>query len=103
MSTRRRRREQSVRLPPLLVCLIHTAKHAPHEPGDRIGHDAALADFGQWALVRVPTQGVPAPDDAHASMAIQDIAKRHLQLDLARADVNEALSAIRLADASINP
>ena len=94
MSTRRRRREQPDRLPPLLVCLIHAAKQAPHDPVDRTGHDAALADLGQWALVRVPTQGVLAPDDPHAFTAIQEIAKRHLQLDVARAEVKEALSAI---------
>src|SRR5262245_29937035 len=61
---------------------------------DRAGHDAALADFGQWAFVRVPALDVLAPADAHASMAIQEIAKRHLQLDVARAEVNEVLSAI---------
>lgn len=95
MSTRRRRRAQSDRLPPLLVCLIHAAKHAPHDPVDRAGHDAALADLGQWALVRVPTQGVLAPDDPQSFTAIQEIAKRHLQLDVARAEVKDALLALK--------
>jgi hypothetical protein len=94
MSTRRPRKEQPDRLPPLLVCLIRAAKEAPHDPVDCTGHDAALADFGQWALVRVPTQGILAPDDPHAFTAIQEIAKRHLQLDVARAEVKEALSAV---------
>jgi hypothetical protein len=66
----------------------------PDEPVDRTGHGEALADFGQWALIRVPSQGVLAPDDSHAFKAIQEIAKRHLQLDVARAEVKEALSAI---------
>ena len=94
MSTRRRRTEQPDRLPPLLVCLINAAKHAPGESADRTGHDAALAAFGQWALIRVPAQGVLAPDDPHSLTAIQQIARRHLQLDGARAEVKEALSAI---------
>ena len=71
------------------MCLIHAAKQALHDSVDRTGHDAALADFGQWALIRVPTQGVLAPDDSHAFTAIQEIAKRHLQLDVARAELIE--------------
>ena len=94
MSTRRRRREQPARLPPLLVCLIHAAKHAPRDPVDRSGHSAALADLGRWALIRVPTLGVLAPDESHAFTAIQEIAVRYLQLDMARAEVNAALLAI---------
>ena len=94
MSTRRRRGEQPGRLPPLLVSLIHAAKHAPHDPVDRSGHDAALAGLGQWALVRVLAQGVLAPNDSHSFTAIDDIAKRHLELDVARAEVKNALSAI---------
>jgi hypothetical protein len=94
MSTRRRKKEQPDQLPPPLVCLIHAAKQMPDELVDRTGHGAALADFGQWALVRVPTEGVLAPDDSHAFKTIQEIAKRHLQLDVARAAVKEALSAI---------
>jgi hypothetical protein len=76
------------------VSLIYAAKHAPPDLIDRTGHDAAIADFGQWALVRVPAQGVLAPDDAHSATAIQEIAKRHLLLDVARAEVKEALLAI---------
>jgi hypothetical protein len=94
MSTRRRRREQPDRLPSLLVCLIHAAKQAPHDSSDRTGHDAALAELGRWALIRVPSDGVLAPDAPDAFTAIQEIAKRHLQLDVARAEVKEALSAI---------
>ena len=93
MSTRRRG-EQPHRLPPLLVSLIHSAKHAPHDPVDRTGHDAALANLGQWALVRVPAQGVLAPDDSHSFTTIHDIAKRHLQLDVARIEVKHALSTV---------
>src|SRR5262245_25384120 len=94
MSTRRRRREQPDRLPSLLVCLIHAAKRAPHDSSDRTGHDAALAELGRWALIRVPSDGVLAPDAPDAFTAIQEIAKRRLQLDAARAEVKAALSAI---------
>ena len=94
MSTRRSRKEQPVRLPPLLVCLIHAAKHAPDEPASRPGHDAALTDLARWALVRVPSEGVLAPDDSHAFMTIQRIARRHLQLGKARKALKHALSTI---------
>ena len=93
MSTRRRG-EQPSRLPPLLVSLIHSAKRAPHDPVDRTGHDAALADLGQWALVRVPAQGVLAPDDSHSFTTIHEIAKRRLELDVARIEVKHALSTV---------
>jgi hypothetical protein len=76
------------------VSLIHSAKHAPHDPVDRTGHDAALADLGRWALIRVPTLGVLAPDESDTFAAIQEIAVRYLQLDAARAEVNAALVAI---------
>ena len=94
MSTRSRRTEQPVRLPPLLVCLIHAAKQAPYEPAGRIGHDAALTDLALWALVRVPSEGALAPDGSHALTTIQNIATRHLQFDEARKALKEALAVI---------
>jgi hypothetical protein len=45
------------------------------DPADRTGHDAALVDLARWALVRVPSKGVLAPDEPHAFTAIQDIAR----------------------------
>ena len=93
MSTRRSRKEP-VRLPPLLVCLIHAAKHAPCEPSDRTGHDAALTDLARWAVVRVPSEGVLAPDASHAFTAIEAIATRHLQFGEARKALKRALSVI---------
>ena len=94
MSTRRSRNEQPGRLPPLLVCLIHAAKHAPYAPSDRTGHDAALADLARWALVRVPSEGVLAPDASHAFTAIDHIATRHLGFGEARRALKRALSTI---------
>jgi hypothetical protein len=94
MSTRRHRNEQPVRLPPLLVCLIHAAKYVPDELASRPGHDAALTDLARWALVRVPSEGVLAHDSSHAFTTIQRIAQRHLQLGEARKSLKHALSTI---------
>ena len=94
MSTHRSRKEQPVRLPPLLVCLIHAATHAPYEPSHRTGHDASLADLARWALVRVPSEGVLAPDTSHAFTAIEHIATRHLRFGGARKALTRALSVI---------
>ena len=93
MSTRRRN-EEPPRLPPLLVCLIHAVKQAPHDPADRTGHDATLRDLGLWARIRVPSEGLLAPEGPHAFNAIEHIANRHLRLGEARAAVTQALSLI---------
>src|SRR5262249_33846659 len=94
MSTRRRHKEQPVRLPPLLVSLIHAAKHAPSDSGERAGHDTALADLARWALVRVPVEGILAPDVPDSFAAIQAVAIRHLRLGEARTAVRQALSVV---------
>jgi hypothetical protein len=94
MATRRVRKEKSVPLPPLLVRVIHAARHAPYDPVDRDGHDAAIRELGCWALVRVPSEGVLAPDDSHAYQAIEIVAREHLAMKEARAAVKKALSAI---------
>jgi hypothetical protein len=94
MATRRVRRENTGSLPPLLARVIHAARHAPPDPVDRTGHDAALRDLGRWALVYVPSNGVLAPCEDDAYKAIQEIATRHLQYRKARAAWSKALRAI---------
>jgi hypothetical protein len=81
-------------LPPLLVRVIHAARLAPDDPVDRAGHDAALSELGQWALVYVPSHGVLAPAEDDAYTAIQKVAVRHLQYGKARASWSKALRAI---------
>jgi hypothetical protein len=95
MSTRCvRNSEQSASLPPLLVSVIHAARHAPSELVDRKGHDAALFELGHWALVRVPAEGVLAPHETHAYELIEEIANRHLAFSKVRAGVTDALSLV---------
>jgi len=95
MSTRRvRKEEHPVPLPPLLVAVINAARHAPNDLVDRTGHDAALFELGQWALVRVLSEGALAPHETRAYEAIEEIANRHLALTKARAAVTDALSLI---------
>lgn len=94
MATRRVRKENTVSLPPLLARVIHAARHAPPDPVDRTGHDAALRDLGRWALVYVPSHGVLAPSEDDGYKAIQEIATRHLQYRKAHAAWSKALRAI---------
>lgn len=81
-------------MPPLLVRVILAASHAPYDPVDRTGHDAALRELGHWALVYVPSHGVLVPSEDYAYKAIQDVATRHLQYGKARAAWSKALRAI---------
>ena len=94
MATRRVGKEKTVPLPPLLVRVIHAARHAPYDPVDRAGHDAALLELGRWALVYVPSRGVLAPSEDHAYKAIQEVAVRHLEYGQARAAFRKALQSI---------
>lgn len=94
MATRRVPKEVAPPLPPLLVRVIHAACHAPDDPVNRTGHDVALADLGRWALVRVPSEGVLAPDDPDAYKAIEAVALGHLGLREAREGLKKALSVL---------
>ena len=47
----------------------------------------------------MPAQGVLAPDDSHSLTTIHDIAKRYPDLDVARTEVKDALSAIDSVEA----
>lgn len=93
MATRRIRRTIPS-LPPLLIRVIHAARVALYDDVDRTGHDAAVRELGQWALVQVPSRGVLAPSTDDAYKAIQDVATRHLQYRKARASFTNAVRAI---------
>lgn len=94
MATRRARKEKTVSLPPLLTRVIHAARKDLYDLVDRTGHDAALRELGQWALVYVPSRGVLAPFEDTAYTVIRTIAVRHLQYKSAEAAFHKALRSI---------
>jgi hypothetical protein len=94
MSARRVSKDAAPPLPPLLLRVIHAARHAPFDPVDRAGHDAVLYELGRWALVYVPSRGVLAPCEDDAYKVIEDVGRRHLQYGKARAAWSKALRAI---------
>jgi len=85
-------------LPPLLVRIIEAARHAPHDPTDRTGHDQVLEELSQWALVYVPSRGVLAPSDESAYKFIEGAAVRYLEYGDARRAFQDALQAVASAD-----
>jgi hypothetical protein len=93
MSTHRDRNPVQWGLPPLLIRVIHAARHARADT-DRSGHDAVLTELARWALVSVPSRSVLAPADDHAYKSIQEAAMRHLQYGDARQALRKALSSV---------
>ena len=95
MSTRRDRNAVNWSLPPLLIRVIHAARHASSDAVDSNGHAAVLTDLGRWALVTVPSRGVLAPADDAAYKIIQESAVRHLRYGEARQALRNALLCLK--------
>jgi hypothetical protein len=87
---RRVDRECSTDLPPLLIRIIAAADQAAAASDEHKGHAAALAAFGGWALIAVPTRGVLARSTDADYRAIEAIAVRHLNFRAARRAVRNA-------------
>ncbi|HWB17374.1 MAG TPA: hypothetical protein VG538_13280 [Vicinamibacterales bacterium] len=81
---------------PTLTWLIEAAGQAKADAdGAHIGGAArALAEFGALARWVVPTRGVFVPNDGEIAMAIERIAKQHLELERARKAFREALNVV---------
>jgi hypothetical protein len=81
---------------PKLAWLIEAAVRAKADAdGAHIGGAArALAEFSALARWVVPTRGVFVPNDNEVAVAIERIAKQHLDLERARKAFRDALSVV---------
>ena len=82
-------------LPPLLVRIIAAAERTAADSDNHHGHAAALAAFGGWALIAVPTRGVLAPVSDPDYRAVEMIAERHLDFRAARRAVQNARAIMK--------
>lgn len=94
MSRRRPPSDPTRGLPPLLLRVIHAASLTDTNADNRNREGAALAAFGQWALVAVPSTGVLVPVTSEAFDRIEAIARQHLQFGPAVRSFRNALRAV---------
>jgi hypothetical protein len=87
-------------LPPLLVRIIEAAATEPEGSSSRKGHAATLAVLGYWALRRVPTRGVLAPDVDPDYRAIEDVAAQFLRYRVATRGLREVLAIAKASGAA---
>lgn len=92
----RRRSKKAVALSPLLVRLIEAAERSKQdaEGGDIRGVPQALRELGDLATRMLPVHGLFVPNNNEVSMAIDRVARQHLDLDEARGELKEALSVV---------
>jgi hypothetical protein len=95
-----RRSTKSERLSPVLTRLIEAAEqHGEDAEGRDIkGAARALREFGSVALWVVPIHGVFVPNDNDVSMIVERVARQHLGLEEARAELRKALEIVEPFD-----
>lgn len=80
---------------PKLSWLIEAAGQKKDTDGADLGGAArALAEFGALARWVIPTRGVFVPNNNEVAVAIERIAKRHLDLEPARKAFRDALKVV---------
>ncbi len=91
-----RRTTKSGRLSPVLARLIEAAEQ---QGEDAEGHELegaahALREFSDLASSVLPVHGVFVPNNNDVAMVIDRVAKQHLGLDEARAELRDALKIV---------
>ena len=92
----RRRSKKAVPLSPLLVRLIEAAERSKQdaEGGDIRGVPQALRELGDLATWMLPVHGLFVPNNNEVCMAVDRVARQHLDLEEARQELKEALSVV---------
>jgi len=96
----RRRSTKPERLSPVLMRLIEAAEqHGKDVEGrDMKGVGRALRELGVAALWLLPIRGVFVPNDNEVSMIVERIAREHLGLEEAGAELRKALASVEPFD-----
>ena len=92
----RRRSKKAVAPSPLLIRLIEAAERSKQdaEGGDITGVPQALRELGDLATWMLPVHGLFVPNNNEVCMAIDRVARQHMDLEEAREELQKALSVV---------
>ena len=92
----RKRSKKASALSPLFVRVVEAAERAREdaEGGDIRGAAQALKELGDLATWVIPVHGLFVPNNNDVCMAVDRVARQHLDLEEARRELKEALSVV---------